>query len=81
MMAAPSMPLVRPHESGRTTTEALPPPVVPKRYVLTLPARESGVYWGYRISEYQRVCDKLSYLTMAELEQVGQTIAKLLGRA
>lgn len=48
------------------------------RYVL--PAREAGEYWGYKISEYHRVCDRISTLTPAELKLVAVRVEQLLSK-
>lgn len=86
-MAAPALMLVRQPESAPREMEAPPPPqVVPRiiRYVVTQPARgwhePKSLYWGYKVSECQRVCDRLPSLTPAELELVSQAISKLLGK-
>lgn len=77
---------VRHPESAGEKLEVLPAIGVNRitRYVITHPARgwnePKALYWGYKISECQRVCDRLPSLTPAELELVSQAVSKLLGK-
>jgi hypothetical protein len=55
-----------------------------KRYVITHRARgwhqPEERFWGYKLSEYQRVADRLPQLTHEELERVWVAVAELLGK-
>lgn len=80
-MSARGLSLV-PERQPEDAGEPLEPPplsgVRPTRYVL--PAREAGAYWGYEISEYHRICDRLTTLTPAELKLVAKRVDELLGK-
>lgn len=83
MMAAQPLPFERHHDESGATPEPTPPPQVvryecTRRLLCTCEAPET--YWGFKLSDYQRVAYMLPQLTPDELERVWVAIAELVDR-
>lgn len=82
MSAAPATLERQPESSGAKLEVAPRPKVV--RYVIVQASRgwaePRALYWGFKISECQRVVDRLPSLTPAELKLVAARVDELLGK-